>query len=279
MDFESHERTQGKLEVASHGPLVADLHAFYSAALLQTPVVHLDAPALLRESRALILRHLRIIGDPEFRIVVFGDKPEDQDVPIAAQVDDQPFLGDRHLGNRHCLAAARERDQAIALQARQEGPLPLPQRLEILQAGVPAIEQHVARDQAAGLGGFQHRAEVRVLRLPTGRQGVHPEVARDEPLPVRPEKRQQVDALDDAVVFPALVVRHQSPRLHVGLIQRCVIEHQHPLPTPHEPMDFLPQRPESFRGCRCSRRVKASCAGAVSLGGAQRAASVQVKVR
>lgn len=242
MHFQAHERPNGQEQMAPHRPVRPHVGALDPAALLQSTVIDLNAPALLGQRGPLGFSHGSIIGHPGFRVAVWGDHPEDVDEPIAAQMHHAALSGDRDVRDGHGVAAALQRDQTVGLQAGQEGPVQSPQDLEVLEARIPAVEQDGGRRQPAALGHGQHLPEVGVLRVPTRRLVIDPEVAGQPVGARRPQQRQQVDPFDDPMMLAAPMVRDQPLGLGVGFIQRRVVQDQHAFPPIHEIPDFPPQR-------------------------------------
>ena len=189
-------------------------------------------------------------------------------------------------------------DLPIFLQAREERPFQCPDFLEVIETTVPTVEEDDLRSKFPLRGPIEHVAKVLVLGLAV--LLVQPKVARHVRLAARlpgvfllgfllggvvlsratPKKSQQVDALDHLPVLPAPVPGNVFNFVGVRFIQRCIVQNQQSLVSLHHRFGFLPQRLSRgiprVGGCLCSRRVKASCAGAVSPSGWDRDASVQV---
>src|SRR3954447_9769117 len=79
------------------------------------------------------------------RDAVFGVDPEDANRAIALKVDDRAGAGDRNLVQRP-LATVVGGHQTVALQSQPE-PAEVADLLEVLQAGVPAVEEHASGER------------------------------------------------------------------------------------------------------------------------------------
>lgn len=92
-------------------------------------------------------------------------------------------------------------------------------------------------------------------------------VARQIALTVGPQQCQQVDATHHCLILARPVMRHQGHFLGIRLVQRRVVEHQHPLGFVDLGLAFLPQcrriwfqsqqqpREEIMRRCIATRRL------------------------
>ena len=108
---------------------LAFLHA---TTLFEAPMVRFDSPGLARQAFPLLLRHFQVIGGPVFHVPVFGNRPKHSDKSIG-------FLGYRHGGQGQVprFGVTRRLDRNWLSQ----NPL-IPDGFQILQAGIPTVEQH-----------------------------------------------------------------------------------------------------------------------------------------
>jgi hypothetical protein len=130
---------------------------------------------------------------------------------------------------------------AVGLQLREPAPAVAPDRLQVLQAGVPAVEHDALRGEAACPRRRQHRAEVVVLAQPIARLVVEPVVAGDQRRTVGPQQGQEIDALHDPPVLARPLPCEQADLARVGLVQRAVVADQDACLAPDLRHRFRPQ--------------------------------------
>ncbi len=114
-------------------------------------MIHLDPKRLPGPLRQLFFVHLQVVGRPVFRVAVLGSRPKHPHHPIPFPMHDAPCPRDHQRLNRH-VARVVGVDQPIALEAGQPMPAVAPDRLQVRQGGVPAIEQHHLGPKAAAVG-------------------------------------------------------------------------------------------------------------------------------
>src|SRR5262245_10627511 len=163
--LQAQEGAQGQPDVVALRPGAACLAPLHLGALLDPPVIALDRPAILRVLLPLKVGHRQVAGGPVRNVAVWGDYLEYLHQPVPDQPDLRPARADVRAAQGP-LALPVLVDQAVGLQPRQPGPAQLAQQLEVLQAGIPAVEGHQARLEAAPVGRRDHGAEVVVLGEP-----------------------------------------------------------------------------------------------------------------
>ena len=90
LHFEAQKGPQGAVDLVTLGFGGADLGFFHPAALLQAPVVLLDAPGQGGQRRPLGLGQVRVATGPvvgPFRAAVWGREPENAPEAVALQPD------------------------------------------------------------------------------------------------------------------------------------------------------------------------------------------------
>ena len=132
---------------ASRRPHLRPLHA---ALLLEAAMILLDAPGPLGVLQPRQVVHRLVAGRPVLRVSVWGDEPEHADEAVALQVDARARRRDGALAQRPVAGPVRV-DQPVALELRQPAPAVAAHRLEVLQAGVPAVEGDALGREAARL--------------------------------------------------------------------------------------------------------------------------------
>ena len=96
LGFEAQKGAQGAADVVTLGAGGTDLRFFYAAALLQAPVVLLDAPGQRGQRCPLVLGQVRVGTSPivgPFRAAVWGGEPKDVHKAIALEPDALPARG------------------------------------------------------------------------------------------------------------------------------------------------------------------------------------------
>src|SRR5262245_36096767 len=222
--LQTQERAQGQPDVVAlrfGRPRAAPLHL---GALLDLSVIVLDREAPLLVLLAGHLAHRQLARGPVPNVAVWGDYLEYLDQPVADQPDHRPARRDFRPAQGP-LPLAVLVHQAVGLQPGQPRPAQLAQQLQVVQAGVPAVEGHQARAEAALVGRPDHGLEVVVLgeALRLVEDAV---VTGDVPVAVGPQQGDQVDALDDPVVLARPVAADQLDELSVGLVQHAIIDDQ-----------------------------------------------------
>ena len=124
------------------------------------------------------------------------------------------------------IAPAVEVHLAVDLQLRQEGPAEVADLLEVLQAGIPAVEEDGPGAEPAALGRVDHGAEVVVLGQAVDGLVVDPVVQRQDAVAVGPDQADQVDAPDHRLVLARPVAMDRLDLLGVELVERGVVEDQ-----------------------------------------------------
>src|SRR5271166_1699193 len=170
--------------------------------------------------------HAQVVGRPPFRVAVWGVEPEDADRSVASQVQD----GARGADGRFVKGpgtAISGGYLAVAFQPGQPEPAIVAYLLEVLRAGVPAVEKHVLRGEAMAAGHQHHLPEMVVLGLAVG-LAVEPVVAGDLAVAVGPQQGDQVDPADGLAMLARPVAGHQADVLGVRLVECRVVEDQGP---------------------------------------------------
>ena len=108
----------------------------------EAPMVHCDAPGLARPAFPLWRQHCPVIGGPVFHVPVLGNRPQHSAKPIAAPLRRLTFLlaGYRHGGQEpvpRSLGVHPPVGPQLAGSARTG---PVPDRFQILPAGLPTVE-------------------------------------------------------------------------------------------------------------------------------------------
>ena len=241
LDLQTNEGANGHADVDALDIGSTCLTAFHTAFLLQSAVVVLDAEADAAQLLALRLLHLQVVGHPVPHVRIFGDRLKHADEAELAKMDVE---GDALLKQQLSgldVEVSVQTDDAIGGQSGQEGPPHLPDTLEVLDGGVPGIEQHAGWLEAPFLGLLQHLSEVIVLGLAIGGLVVDAVVHRDEPLAIGPEQGDEVDALHDLLVLARPVPAHQLDLGAIGLVQGRVIQDEAAGRAVHQGLNILPE--------------------------------------
>lgn len=204
-------------------------------------MIRFDSPYLPRPLCPLLGRHLQAARRPVLRVAVGGGDPKHQDEAIPFQMHLGAMRGNGNLRQR-AIAAAIGIDQAIAFQARQPVPVVAPDRFEVVQATVPAIEGHQLRLEPPGSSGGEHGAEVGILGQPVGRLVKEPVVAWDSVRASTPHERDQVNARDNTMMLARPMAMDQRDLVSIGFIEGGIIDNQQPAPQVHLGLSFFPQR-------------------------------------
>jgi hypothetical protein len=209
--------------------------------LFQAAMVRLDLLGYFGLICALVWRHVQATGGPVFSVAVSADCPKHFHPAIAFQMD-PPTLGRNSDLTHDAIALPIGIDQAIALQPGQPSPLQVPQQLQILQSRIPTVESHPFGLKTALSSLAYHGAEVIILGQPVMIAIIDPEVTWDRGFAIRSQQRDQIDPLDDCVVFPRPMLGDQIHFLRIGLFQRRIIQHQHACCAIHQRLGLFPQR-------------------------------------
>src|SRR3990170_243019 len=200
------------------------LRSLYSAALLDSPMVDLDAPSLVGELLALLVHHLKMVGCVVFNVPVLGDRLEHLHEPVTLDMNNSPFSGYLDAADRYVFAIVRI-DQTVALHSGKPTPSEVPaDELKVIKRRVPAIEDHVPRPKPPLSGHSEHIPEMLVLVPPsewtvlTHRLVVDAEVARYQPLAVGPQGRDEIYPLHHIMVLATPVVSYETNLLRVRLV-------------------------------------------------------------
>src|SRR5207245_2678639 len=114
-------------------------------------------------------------------------------------------------------------DDPVGPQSGQPVPAEVADLLEVLQAGIPVIEQDVSRGEAPAPGHQEHLPEVVVLGLAVG-LAEEAVIAGDPPVTVAPEQGDQVDPADDLLLLARPVAGDQADVPGAALVQGRVID-------------------------------------------------------
>lgn len=237
----------------------AELAAFDAGELFESAVILLDGPGEFGESQSMEFVHAEVVGGPMCRVAVWGNDPKHFGLTIARQPDHRSGGGDRLLIDGPRLAVI-ETDLAIAFQSREENPAETSDVLEVFDAGVPTVEEHGSGLKAAFVSGLEHLREVIVLRLLIALLVVNAIVAGIKSVAVGPDRRDQIDAADDGMMIAGPVISHQFDVLGPGLVERRIIDDQHPAGRLDQRSNLVLER-GGIRFETMQRRVNESWAG------------------
>ena len=132
-------------------------------------------------------------------------------------------------------------DHAVGFQPCQPHPPEISNPFEVFQATVPAIENHALRHETAPVGRLQQRPERIVLGQGIPGLVVEPVIDRNVAIPIRPQQRDQVDALDHGMVLARPMPTHPFDFPGIRFIQRRIIHHQDTATAGNLPGGFSPQ--------------------------------------
>jgi hypothetical protein len=97
---------------------------------------------------------------------------------------------------------------------------------QVLQAGIPAIEEHGVGLESPAFGGLEHGEEVIVLGQIVLGLVVDPRVQGKRAIAIGPHQADQIDATDDRLVLARPVAMDRLDRLGVELVEGRVVEDQ-----------------------------------------------------
>jgi hypothetical protein len=198
-------------------------------------------PAAKLGGTALGHRHPFVTRRPIFRVTVWGGDPKHQDEAIAFEMYPSARFANDALGQRSIAAAIRIH-QAIGVQSRQPLPAERANQFQVSQRAVPAIKTHVARGQAALLGGFEHRPDVIVLGLAIIGRIIQAIIAWDGVRVVPPHQGHEVDAGHNPVMFARPLAMYQGNRARIRFVQGGIVNHQQTARAIDKQFGLLPQR-------------------------------------
>ena len=133
-------------------------------------------------------------------------------------------------------------DHAVGFQPCQPHPAEISNPFEVFQATVPAIENHALRHETAPVGRLQQQCPEMIV-LGQGIPGlvVEPVIDRNMAIPIRPQQRDPVDALDHGMVLARPMPAHPFDFPGIRFIQRRIIRHQDTATAGNLPGGFSPQ--------------------------------------
>src|SRR5574340_1286948 len=198
--LQTQKRADRKADMVSLSHRPPHLATFHPAVLLQTPVVRLDGPRLLRVAQPLHRAQLQITAGPVLRVAVCGHDPKHFDQPVTRQPHYRSRRRDRGVADGHG-GTTLPANQTVALQPRQPTPAKRTQQLKIVQAAVPTVEADTAWRQAPVPQPPQQGTKQGVFAEAVVRLVVNGPIAGHMTVAVGPQKRQQLDAVHHGVVF------------------------------------------------------------------------------
>lgn len=139
--FQPQEGLEGHLDVIALSLCRTHLAFLHATTLFEAPVVRFDSPGLARQAFSLLLRHFQVIGGPVFHVPVFGNRPKHSDKSIASQMHLSAFPGYRH-GGQGQVPRSLGVHPPVGPQLAHPEPSLIPDGFQILQAGIPTVEQH-----------------------------------------------------------------------------------------------------------------------------------------
>ncbi len=244
MILQAQKRAEGEAHVGDFGSGGADLSPFHAAPLLQAAVVVLDCPSVMGQLLPAGRGQIQIAAGLMFRGAVVSPGPEHAYKAITPQIHLSPLRRDRKGADRHVAAAVRI-DLAVGLEPGQPGPPQLAQVLQMVQAAVPTVTEHVGGAHATAVRRRNHIPKVFVLGFAAHRLVVYPKVTGNAGRTVAPDQGDQVYAPHHArpggARFATPVPRRQLDLSRIGLVQGGVIHHQNPALRRHPRLGLLPQ--------------------------------------
>jgi len=241
MSFKTNKCTDRQTNMIALRDFEPVLAMFNSGELFETTMVDLNLPGIQSMKGSLLKGHVQAAGCPIFRVAVFADRPKYLDPAIPFVVNQAALRWDKDLANC-AVAAAVKADFPIALQLGQPVPFKAALQLEIRQSTIPTVKYHQLGLKAALLGLSDHMLKVIVLAQPVFHLVVQSKIARQSSLTIRPNQRDQVDALHYGMMLTRPVPTDQSHLRRIRFVQLAVVDDQHTTSRIHQRLHFLPQR-------------------------------------
>ena len=201
-----------------------------------------------------LLRHFQVIGGPVFHVPVFGNRPKHPDKSIASQMHLPAFLGYRH-GGQGQVPRSLGVHPPVGPQLAQPEPSLIPDGFQILQAGIPTVEEHPTGLKAPPLRHLQHPPEVAVLGQSAQGTVIDPEIAGYQRIAISPQQGQQVDAPYHSLMLAAPMPELQCRSSNAGTPvpsawRRACPGWCRPAPAPPPPVAPIPGFPATAPPCR-----------------------------
>ena len=144
MTLQPQKRSQTQRDVVAPRAPRAHLRPLDQTELLEAAVIVLNRPRECRPLDPLQVTHLAAVRRPHLNVAVCGDNLEDADQPEAFEPGDAPRLPDLDLADRTQTRPVGVHF-AVRFQTCQPDPAERANHLQVLKAGVPAIEDHASR--------------------------------------------------------------------------------------------------------------------------------------
>ena len=225
MNFQPQECTQCKADVIalrSPAPCLASLNA---NELLYPAMKVLYRPSLLCIFHSHKIAHLQIVSCPVFNASICGDCLEDFYQPILFEMHDLPAISYVDLADRSIACTIRVH-LPVLLQARQPYPLERADQLEVIDAAVPAIEDHTARLEPSLPGLRKHLLEVTILGQSIISFVVDAIVARDVTITIAPQQGDEIDTADHILVLAGPMSAYKLDLAGIRLVQSRIIKNK-----------------------------------------------------
>jgi hypothetical protein len=246
INFQAHKSTDSQAAMITLRDFKPKRTAFNASELFEATVIDFDLPGLQRLKGTRFQGHVKHIGGPVFKAVVCASDLEHLDPAIAFQVYSSSVGRNQNLGNSP-IASMVDTHLTVRFELGQPRPVQLTQQFEVIQPTVPTIKCHQVWFKPALLGSLDHVLKVVILAQPIVRFVVNPKVARQPRVTIGPHQRNQINPLHYTSMLARPVPRYQRHFRRIRLIQRTIINHQHPLLALYQHLNFRPQR-RTIRG-------------------------------
>ena len=196
---QAEEGPQRQTDMTPLGTGGAVLGAFAIAVLRDTTMGRFDPPPVPGVLRTLVSTHRQVARGPVGAATVWGGHRDHRADAIARQMHDRVSGWHRYVPDRS-MARSIGITEASGVQVGQPRPGQRAHQVQVLQAGMPALDGEQARLKPACRRCLHHRPDVVVLEQPVVCVGVDTDVTGEVSVPIRPQEADQRDAHDDALL-------------------------------------------------------------------------------
>ncbi len=219
MTFNSHKRPDTQPNMIQHGTQSAALGAFNQTLLLQSAMIHFNAPRGFGKLFALRLAHPVKTRRPVLRRAVCRKDTKYFDFAESFKPDECAIAA-AQSGFRNGLQFARAcADLPVRFEPRQKMPTQRAHQFQVFNRSIPAIETNQLRTKTALGSRQQHLGKVVVLSFAVTVFIKHAIINWDAPFAVRPEQSNQVDAGNDRLLLARPMAIDKSVKLRIRFLK------------------------------------------------------------